>query len=305
VRTAVEAMAAVLGGTQSLHTNSFDEAIGLPTEFSARIARNTQLILQEETGIPKVVDPFAGSYLIESLTNDLCERALTILNEVESLGGMTKAISSGMPKLRIEEAAAKKQARIDSGEDVIVGVNKYKPTKEGLVDVLQIDNAQVAQAQIDRWVSVDVHFIFLSPSVRFFVSSLCSIKKVRASRDSAQVEKTLAALEAAARSGEGNLMTLAVEAARARATVGEISSALEKVYGRHKPVDRVVSGAYTAAYATADEVKRVLSTVDAFAKKEGRRPRMLVAKMGQDGHDRGAKVIASGFADFGFVFVFL
>ena len=276
VRTTVEAMAAVLGGTQSLHTNSFDEAIGLPTEFSARIARNTQLILAEETGIPHVVDPFAGSYLIESLTNELCEKARKIIDEVEALGGMTKAIVSGMPKLRIEEAAAKKQARIDSGAETIVGVNKYKPTKIETVDVLQIDNTQVREGQIKR------------------------INEIKATRDPVKVKAALDAIETACRTGKGNLLELAIDASRLRATVGEISLAIENVVGRYKPIDRVVSGAYKGAYTTADEVKKILAAVDEFAKEEGRRPRMIVAKMGQDGHDRGAKVIASGFADFGF-----
>eukprot|EP00455_Lapot_gusevi_P023434 TRINITY_DN2436_c0_g1_i2.p1 TRINITY_DN2436_c0_g1~~TRINITY_DN2436_c0_g1_i2.p1 ORF type:complete len:764 (-),score=366.63 TRINITY_DN2436_c0_g1_i2:167-2122(-) len=276
IRTTVEAMAAVLGGTQSLHTNSFDEAIGLPTEFSARIARNTQLILQEETHIPKVVDPWAGSFMMENLTNELCTKAAAIIEEVEALGGMTKAIASGMPKLRIEEAAAKKQARIDSGEDVIVGVNKYQLKKQESVDVLQIDNTEVRNKQIAR------------------------LQQIKATRDAGRVQRALAAMEEAARTGTGNLLTLAVEAALARATVGEISQALENVFGRYKPVDRVVSGAYKSAYASPDDLSSIMAAVEDFAKREGRRPRMLVAKMGQDGHDRGAKVIASGFADFGF-----
>jgi methylmalonyl-CoA mutase len=279
IRTTIEAMAAVLGGTQSLHTNAFDEAVGLPTEFSARIARNTQLIIQEETHICNVVDPWGGSYMMESLTSDLIKRASAIIEEVEALGGMAKAVSSGMPKLRIEEAAAKKQARIDSGQDIIVGVNKYKlpKDKESQIDVLQIDNTSVRLSQIQR---------------------LESIKK---SRDSAIVKKSLADLESAAKTGSGNLLTLAVEAARNRATVGEISLALENAFGRFKPVDRVVSGAYSSEYGSeTDEIASVIKQVESFAQAHGRRPRLLVAKMGQDGHDRGAKVIASGFSDLGF-----
>lgn len=292
VRTTIEAMAAVLGGTQSLHTNSFDEAIGLPTEFSAGIARNTQLILQEESGVTHSVDPFGGSYLIESLTTDLYNRALELIQEIETMGGMAKATETGMPKLRIEEAAAKKQARIDSREDVIVGINKYKSTKEDIVDVLQIDNTKVRQSQIAR---------------------LESIKK---KRDPAAVAAALAKLEAAARSaisgsqdarqGENNMLTVAVEAAKARATVGEISDALERVFGRFTPSTKLVSGAYKAAFSShatlsdtaqqkehAAELQAVIDRVNAFQKQHGRRPRMLVAKMGQDGHDRGAKVIAT------------
>lgn len=285
VRTTVEAMAAVLGGTQSLHTNAFDEAIGLPTVFSARIARNTQLILQEEAFIPKVVDPFGGSYMMESLTKELVDRASKVVEEVEALGGMAKAVESGMPKLRIEEAAAKKQARIDGGEDVIVGVNKYKLAKEDLQDVLKIDNTQVRQSQIDR---------------------LTHIKKTR---DSAQVAAVLKKLEHAAASGMGkngsregslNTLTVAIEAAKARCTVGEISDALERVFGRYVPTNRVVSGAYKAAYGDDAEIQNVTARIAKFEEKNGRRPRILVAKMGQDGHDRGAKVIASGFADLGF-----
>eukprot|EP01006_Ploeotia_vitrea_P016685 TRINITY_DN47504_c0_g1_i1.p1 TRINITY_DN47504_c0_g1~~TRINITY_DN47504_c0_g1_i1.p1 ORF type:complete len:746 (-),score=402.08 TRINITY_DN47504_c0_g1_i1:78-2315(-) len=276
VRTAVEAMAAVLGGTQSLHTNALDEAVGLPTEFSARIARNTQLILQEETGITKVVDPFGGSYLIESLTDELVAKARAIIDDVDSHGGMAQAVASGMPKLRIEEAAARKQARIDSGKDVIVGVNKYVNEDEEPIDVLEIDNSAVRASQIAR------------------------LESLRASRDTAACDKALAALEAAARSGEGNLMTLAIDAARARASLGEISTALENAFGRYEPSSQVVSGAYKQEYSASDDISSVTERIEAFESKHGRRPRLLVAKMGQDGHDRGAKVIASGFSDLGF-----
>ncbi|KAK9766327.1 hypothetical protein K7432_004676 [Basidiobolus ranarum] len=276
IRTTVEAMAATLGGTQSLHTNALDEAIGLPTEFSARIARNTQLILQEEACIPKVADPWAGSYMMESLTNEIYEEAMKVIDEVEGLGGMAKAVDSGMPKLRIEESAAKRQARIDSGVETIVGVNKYRLDKEDPVDVLSIDNSIVRQKQIDR------------------------INKMKASRDPVKAEQCLAALENSARTGEGNLLELSIEASRARCTVGEISDALEKVWGRHLPATRVVSGAYKSEYKDKDEVSSILSLIDTFSENYGRRPRILVAKMGQDGHDRGAKVVASGFADLGF-----
>lgn len=285
VRTTIEALAATLGGTQSLHTNSFDEAIGLPTKFSARIARNTQIILQEEAGIPKVIDPFGGSYLMESLTADLVKRAEAILAEVEAAGGMAKAIESGMPKLRIEESAAKKQARIDSGEDVIVGVNKYRVKVEEKVDVLAIDNTAVRNAQIAR------------------------IQRIKATRDSEAVKKALIKLEAAARNGinhkgkregDSNLLSVAIEAARARATVGEISDTLERAFGRYNPPHQLVSGAYVTEYGTAKEIDGLLKRTQDFEKKSGRRPRILVAKMGQDGHDRGARVVASGFADLGF-----
>jgi len=285
VRTTIEAMAATLGGTQSLHTNAFDEAIGLPTELSARVARNTQLILQEEAFIPKVVDPFGGSYMMESLTDQLYAEAKKILDEVESLGGMAKAIETGMPKLRIEEAAARKQARIDGGLDTIVGVNKYRVEKEEPIDVLQIDNSAVRQSQVS------------------------GLEKLRAKRDEAKVKEILAKMEKAARAGQAstgkregdaNLLTLAIEAAKLRATVGEISDALERVFGRYSPVNRVVSGAYKSEYGEAKEVEQVNEAVKAFEAREGRRPRLLVAKLGQDGHDRGAKVIASGFADLGF-----
>jgi methylmalonyl-CoA mutase len=276
VRTTVEAMAAVLGGTQSLHTNSFDEALGLPTVTSARIARNTQLILAEETGIPHVIDPLAGSYYLESLTASLAEAARGLIAEVEALGGMTKAVASGMPKLRIEEAAAKRQARIDRGEEVIVGVNRYVTADATSVEVRDVDNALVREGQISR------------------------LKAIRAARDASQVEKTLAALTEAARSGEGNLLALAIEATKARATVGEISDALEKVFTRHKAEIRSIAGVYGAAYEGDAGFEKIRADVAAFAEGEGRRPRMLVVKLGQDGHDRGAKVIATAFADIGF-----
>ncbi|MFM1603915.1 MAG: methylmalonyl-CoA mutase [Porticoccaceae bacterium] len=276
VRTTIEGMAAVLGGTQSLHTNSFDEALGLPTEFAARIARNTQLVLQEETGITKVVDPLAGSYYIESLTNELVEAALVLINEVEDMGGMTKAVESGMPKLRIEEAAALRQVAIDRGNDVIVGVNKYQLSEEPEIDVRDIDNSSVRDAQIQR------------------------LNRLRAERDSIACDKTLAAITEAAKSGEGNLLSLAVEAARERATVGEISDALEEVWGRHRAQTRSISGVYSSAYEGDEKFMKIKQKVEEFAEQQGRRPRMLVVKMGQDGHDRGAKVIATAFADLGF-----
>ena len=276
IRTTVEAMASVFGGTQSLHTNSFDEAIALPTDASARIARNTQLILQLETGIPKVVDPWAGSYFMESLTHALARKALGIVEEVEKLGGMTKAIEAGMPKLRIEETAARRQARIDRGEDVIVGVNKFKLPEEPEIDTREIDNQAVREAQITR------------------------LKKIRATRDSKQVTAALAALTEAAESGQGNLLALGIEAARVRATVGEISDALEKVWGRYHAEIRSISGVYGQAFDDDDEWKALRAEVDTFAADHGRRPCMLVAKIGQDGHDRGAKVIATAFADLGF-----
>ncbi|MCC6767127.1 MAG: methylmalonyl-CoA mutase, partial [Deltaproteobacteria bacterium] len=276
IRTTIEAMASVFGGTQSLHTNSFDEAIALPTDASARIARNTQLILQLETGIPKVIDPWAGSYFMESLTHALARKALGIIEEVEKLGGMTKAIEAGMPKLRIEETAARRQARIDRGEDVIVGVNKFKLPEEPEIDTREIDNKAVREAQIAR------------------------LEKIKKSRDAKRVAATLEALTEAAGSGTGNLLELAVEAARARATLGEISSALEKVWGRYHAEIRSISGVYGRAYGDDAEWKALRTEVDAFAAEHGRRPRMLVAKIGQDGHDRGAKVIATAFADLGF-----
>jgi methylmalonyl-CoA mutase len=276
IRTTVEAMAAVFGGTQSLHTNSFDEAIALPTDASARVARNTQLILQLETGIPKVIDPWGGSYFMEALTHALARKALGIIEEVEAMGGMTKAIEAGMPKLRIEETAARRQARVDRGEDVIVGVNKYQLAEEPPIDIREIDNTAVREAQIAR------------------------LKRIRATRDAGRVQATLDALTQAARSGEGNLLALAVEAARARATVGEISSALEKVWGRYHAEVRSISGVYGGQFAGDEEWTALRRDVERFADAHGRRPRMLVAKIGQDGHDRGAKVIATAFADLGF-----
>tara|TARA_B110000046_G_scaffold186050_1_gene231918 strand:- start:2552 stop:4702 length:2151 start_codon:yes stop_codon:yes gene_type:complete len=276
MRTTIEAMSAVLGGTQSLHTNSFDEALALPTEFSARIARNTQLVIQEETGITNVVDPLAGSYYVESLTNELVKAAREIIDEVEDLGGMTKAVETGMPKLRIEEAAALRQAGIDRGEEVIVGVNKYQLEVEPDIDVLDIDNSAVRESQVVR------------------------LAQVRSSRDSGACQQTLDALTAAAKSGDGNLLALAVDAARARATVGEISDALESEWGRHKATQRSISGVYSSAYQGDEGFMNIKKKVEAFADGHGRRPRMLVVKMGQDGHDRGAKVIATAFADLGF-----
>jgi methylmalonyl-CoA mutase len=275
VRTTIEAMAAVLGGTQSLHTNSFDEAIALPTEFSARIARNTQLILAEESGVTKVVDPLGGSYYIESLTHAIASEAWKIITEVEGLGGMTKAVETGMPKLRIEDSAARRQARVDRGEDVIVGVNKYRLAEEDPQEVLEIDNAAVRVSQIAR------------------------LTNIKATRNTADVEHALFALTEGARNG-ANLLDLAVKATRVRATVGEISDALEVVFGRHKAEIRSISGVYGAAYEADAEFQTIVADVAAFAVDEGRRPRMLVAKMGQDGHDRGAKVIATAFADIGF-----
>jgi methylmalonyl-CoA mutase len=276
IRTTIEAMAAVLGGTQSLHTNALDEAIALPTPFSARIARNTQLIIQEETGIPHVVDPLAGSYYVESLTNAIAEEAWKLIQEVEALGGMTKAVESGMPKMKIEEAAARRQARIDRGEEVVVGVNKYQPAEEAPIEILDVDNAKVREAQIAR------------------------LKQIKATRDQAKVDAALAALTKAGESGEGNLLELAVVATRARATVGEISDALEKAFTRHRAVNRTISGVYGGVYQGDENFAKLKADIDAFAKEEGRRPRMLVVKMGQDGHDRGAKVIATAFADIGF-----
>ncbi|AZQ66255.1 methylmalonyl-CoA mutase [Silicimonas algicola] len=275
VRTAYEAMSAVLGGTQSLHTNALDEAIALPTDFSARIARNTQLILQEETGITHVVDPLAGSYYVESLTAELADKAWALMEEVEEMGGMTKAVASGMPKLRIEESAARRQAMIDRREDVIVGVNKYRKDREDPIDILDVDNVKVRDNQIAR------------------------LKTIRASRDQRACDAALAALEKAAR-GNGNLLAAAVDAARARATVGEISMAMEKVFGRHRAEVKTLAGVYGAAYEGDEGFAQIQRDVEDFAAEEGRRPRMLVVKMGQDGHDRGAKVIATAFADIGF-----
>jgi len=276
IRTTVEAMAAALGGTQSLHTNAFDEAVGLPTRTSARIARNTQLILQEEAGITHVVDPLAGSYYLESLTASLAREARRLIDEVEEMGGMTKAVASGMPKLKIEDSAARRQARVDRGEDVIVGVNKYRPETKDEIELLDIDNTAVRDQQIAR------------------------LEKLRAERDEAACSAALDALTEAARDRSGNLLALAIEATRRRATVGEISDALEKVYSRHRAVTHSISGVYGAAYEGDEGFARIKREVEGFAEEAGRRPRMLVVKLGQDGHDRGAKVIASAFADIGF-----
>jgi methylmalonyl-CoA mutase len=275
VRTAYEAMAAALGGTQSLHTNALDEAIALPTEFSARIARNTQLILQEETGVTKVVDPLAGSYYVESLTAQLAEEAWKLIEEVEEMGGMTKAVASGMPKLRIEESAAKRQAMIDRGDEVIVGVNKYRLAKEDPIDILDIDNNAVRASQVAR------------------------LENIRGTRDEAACQAALTELTRRAKEG-GNLLAAAVEAARARASVGEISMAMEKEFGRHRAEVKTLAGVYGAAYEGDEGFAAIQKSVEQFAEEEGRRPRMLVVKMGQDGHDRGAKVIATAFADIGF-----
>ncbi|MBT4045498.1 MAG: methylmalonyl-CoA mutase, partial [Rhodospirillaceae bacterium] len=275
IRTAYEAMSAVLGGTQSLHTNSFDEAIALPTEFSAKIARNTQLILAEETGVTNVVDPLAGSYYIESLTNSLAEAAWEIIQEVEGMGGMTKAVEAGMPKMQIEAAAARKQARVDRGEEIIVGVNKYQSDDNDPFEVREIDNTAVREAQV------------------------VGLEKIRAARDEAATRAALDALEAGAR-GNGNLLALSVDAARVRATLGEISDALERPFGRYSAEVRSISGVYSAAYEGDEGFDRIVKDVADFAVAEGRRPRMMVVKLGQDGHDRGAKVIATAFADIGF-----
>lgn len=275
-RTTIEAMAAVLGGTQSLHTNSLDEAIALPTDFSARIARNTQLFIQKETGVTRVVDPLGGSYYLEALTHELTVRAWELIEEVEQLGGMTRAIESGIPKLRIEEAAAEKQARIDSGEEVIVGVNRFLSNERPDFTILEVDNAQVREEQISR------------------------LTMLKASRDSAATQRALDDLARCAAGGEGNLLALAVEAARSRATLGEISAALEKSFGRYTAPIRTVSGVYSGQMKNSPVIEEVRKLSDRVAKKEGRRPRILVAKMGQDGHDRGAKIIATGFADLGF-----
>jgi methylmalonyl-CoA mutase len=266
----------VFGGTQSLHTNSFDEAIALPTEFSARIARNTQLILQEETHITSVVDPWAGSYLMERLTQDMADKAWSIIEEVEALGGMTKAVDSGWAKLKIEASAAEKQARIDSGRDVIVGVNKYKLATQDAVEIREVDNVAVRKGQIER------------------------LARIKASRDAAQVAAALEALSAAAASGQGNLLALSIDAMRLRATVGEISDALEKVYGRHRADIQKVTGVYAAAYDSAEGWDQLKAEIAAFGEAQGRRPRVMIAKLGQDGHDRGAKVVATAFADLGF-----
>ncbi len=276
VRTTIEAMAAVFGGTQSLHTNSFDEAIALPTEFSARIARNTQLIIQEETHITNVVDPWAGSYMMEKLTQDMADAAWAIIEEVEAMGGMTRAVDSGWAKLKIEAAAAEKQARIDSGKDVIVGVNKYKLKTEDAIEARDIDNVAVRDGQIAR------------------------LQEIRKKRDAAQVERALAAITSAAENNSGNLLDLAIKAIRLRATVGEVSDALEKVYGRHRADTQKVTGVYAAAYDSAEGWETLKTEINAFAEAQGRRPRVMISKLGQDGHDRGAKVVATAFADLGF-----
>jgi len=278
VRTCLEGMAAALGHTQSLHTNSLDEAIALPTDFSARIARNTQLYLQDETNITKVIDPWGGSYFVEALTDALVKKGWEHINEVESLGGMTKAIEAGIPKMRIEEASARRQARIDSGKETIVGVNKYRLDKEAPIEILEVDNTAVRLSQIKR------------------------LKEVKANRNNAEVEKCLIDITRCVETGEGNLLDLAIKAARSRATLGEISDAVEKVCGRFQAITRTISGVYNAEYVDDGEsmVNVVRDMTDAFAEKEGRRPRIMIAKMGQDGHDRGAKVVATAYADMGF-----
>ena len=275
-RTTVEAMAAVFGGTQSLHTNALDEAIALPTDFSARIARNTQLFIQEETGVTKVIDPWGGSRYVEFLTQSLCDRAMELIDETEKLGGMAKAIEAGIPKMRIEEAAARKQAAIDSGREVIVGVNRFIPKEETPIDILDVDNAAVRQKQIDR------------------------LNHIRATRDTEAVMKAMNAITRCAETGEGNLLELAVEAARVRASLGEITYAMERVFGRYNASTKVISGVYSNEISMDEDFKKAVESADRFAESEGRRPRILVAKMGQDGHDRGAKVIATSFADMGF-----
>ncbi|RGE47029.1 methylmalonyl-CoA mutase [Comamonas testosteroni] len=276
VRTTIEAMAAVFGGTQSLHTNALDEAIALPTEFSARIARNTQLIIQEETHITNVIDPWAGSYMMEKLTQEMADKAWAIIEEVDAMGGMTAAVDSGWAKLKIEAAAAEKQARIDSGKEVIVGVNKYKLAKEDPIEILDVDNVKVRDSQIAR------------------------LKDIKAKRDTAKVEAALAAITAAAESGEGNLLDLSIKAVRLRATVGEVSDAMEKAFGRHRADTQKVTGVYAAAYDSAEGWDKLKEEISAAADAMGRRPRVMIAKLGQDGHDRGAKVVATAFADLGF-----
>jgi methylmalonyl-CoA mutase len=275
-RTCIEAMGAALGHTQSLHTNALDEAIALPTDFSARIARNTQLYIQDETKVCKVIDPWGGSYYVESLTGDLIKRSWALIQEVEELGGMAAAIETGLPKMRIEEAAARMQARIDSKAEKIVGVNSYRLEKEDPIEILEVDNSAVRQAQLAR------------------------LEKLRATRDQARVERALESITKSMSAGEGNLLELAVEAARARASLGEISDAIEKVSGRHKAIIRSISGIYSSEFSDEDVISEVRAMTDEFEKKEGRRPRIMVAKMGQDGHDRGAKVIATAFADMGY-----
>ena len=277
VRTCVEAMAATQGHTQSLHTNALDEALALPTDFSARIARNTQLVLQQESGTTKVIDPWGGSYYVERLTHEVAAKAWAHIQEVEAMGGMAKAIEAGMPKMRIEEAAARTQARIDSGRQTVVGVNKYKPTDDRAIDILKVDNKAVRGAQIDK------------------------LKRLRAERDQGRVDAALAALTKAAETGEGNVLALSVDAARAMATVGEISQAMEKVWGRHVATIKAISGVYSQEVGQGTKiVQDVRAMVEQFEENDGRRPRILIAKMGQDGHDRGQKVIATAFADLGF-----
>lgn len=275
-RTCIEAMAAGFGGTQSLHTNALDEAIALPTDFSARIARNTQIYLQQETGMTDLIDPWGGSYYVEKLTQELVDEAWKLIQEVEELGGMAKAIETGIPKMRIEEAAARKQARIDAGKDIIVGVNRYQLEKEDAIDILEVDNTKVREAQLTR------------------------LATLKANRDQDKVAALLAKLETAARTGEGNLLAIAIECARERASLGEISSAMEKVFGRHQATIRSISGVYSAESMNDQDFEKAKSMVEQFATLEGRRPRIMIAKMGQDGHDRGAKVIATSFADIGF-----
>ena len=275
-RTAIEAMGAALGHTQSLHTNALDEAIALPTDFSARIARNTQIYIQEETNVCRSADPWAGSYYVESLTNEIAHKAWAHIQEIEELGGMAKAIETGIPKLRIEEAAARKQARIDSGVETIIGVNRYRLEKEAPIDILAVDNTAVRESQVKR------------------------LQELRANRDNAAVEKALAAITECVRTGEGNLLALAVEAAKVRASLGEISDACEKIVGRYKAVIRLNSGVYSAEVKSDSAFEQAKQMCAEFAKKEGRQPRIMIAKLGQDGHDRGAKVVATGYADIGF-----
>ncbi|MBO4281991.1 MAG: methylmalonyl-CoA mutase, partial [Bacteroidales bacterium] len=275
-RTCIEAMGAALGHTQSLHTNALDEAIALPTDFSARIARNTQIYIQEETNICKVVDPWAGSYYVESLTHEIAHKAWGLIQEVEKLGGMAKAIETGIPKMRIEEAAARKQAKIDSGEDIIVGINRYRLDHEDPIETLEVDNTMVREAQIKR------------------------LAELRANRDSQAVEAALDAITECAKTGNGNLLELSVDAARKRASLGEISMAMEKVFGRYKAKINLISGVYSSETKNNENFRKAVALADEFAAKEGRRPRIMVAKMGQDGHDRGAKVVSTGYADIGF-----
>ncbi len=275
-RTCIEAMAAALGHTQSLHTNALDEAIALPTDFSARIARNTQIYLQEETGICNVIDPWGGSYYVEMLTKQLMDKAWGHIQEIESLGGMAKAIESGIPKMRIEEAAARRQARIDSGREVIIGVNRYRLEKEEPIEILDIDNSAVREQQIKR------------------------LQELKANRNQAEVNEILDKITEATATGKGNLLELAIEAAKRRATLGEISYAIEKVCGRHVATTRTISGVYSSEYAEKSAIEEVRRMTDEFERREGRRPRILVAKMGQDGHDRGAKVVSTAYADMGF-----